>query len=115
MAVAIKRPGMQTRTCTRQAGASVAGIVSLGVLAVGLALTVADVPMAWVVWPLGYGVALPLAIGYAKRQRDPRDVRAPHRDRLARLKDRYVRGEIDDREFEAELETVLEEGGNGRP
>jgi hypothetical protein len=108
---------MQTRTYTRQAGASVAGVVSLAVLAVGLALTAADVPMAWVVWPLGYGVALPLAIGYAKRERDPREERAPSRERgrLARLQDRYVRGEIDDREFEAELETVLDEREDGRP
>ena len=108
---------MQTRTCTRQRGASVAGIVSLVVLAVGLAVTAADVPMAWLVWPLGYGVALPLAVGYAKRERETHGERVPSRERgrLARLKDRYVRGEIDDREFEAELDRVLREGEDGGP
>lgn len=109
---------METRTCTPKPGASVAGIVSLVVLAVGLVVTAADAPMAWLVWPLGYGVALPLAVGYAKRRRrdgarSGRQRREP--DRLARLKDRYVRGEIDDHEFESELDRVLREVEDGRP
>lgn len=110
---------MQTQIHSRPAGASVAGVVSLVVLIVGLLLTAADVSMAWVVWPLGYGVALPLAVGYAKRREadsrsaSRRDGRQP--DRLARLRDRYVRGEIDDREFEAELDRVLRETTDERP
>lgn len=88
-------------------GMSVAGPVSMLVLAVGLVVTAADLPMAWLVWPLGYGVVLPLAIGYAKRD-TKRETDEP--DQLAELQDRYVEGEVSEAEFEAELESVLAEG-----
>lgn len=87
--------------------ASVAAAVSMGVLALGLTLTAADVPLAWLVWPLGYGAALPLAIGYADRRRrretedaDPTEIEAVRR--------RYVEGDIDERELESELERTLD-------
>jgi hypothetical protein len=91
---------------------AVAGGVSLAVLAVGLAVTAANVPMAWLVWPLGYGVVLPLAIGYAARreradQRGDDSARDQH-DPVSDLHDRYVAGDIDEREFERELEAALE-------
>ena len=93
--------------------AAVAGVVSLLVLAVGLVVTAADLPMAWVVWPLGYGVVLPLAIGYAARRGERTDeepkAEAAERDPAARLRQRYVAGEIDEREFERKLEVVMEE------
>lgn len=79
----------------------------MGVLAVGLLLTAAAVPMAWLVWPLGYGVALPLALAYGRRREAGSDAAEP--DRLDRLKARYVEGDIDEGEFERELETVLAE------
>jgi uncharacterized membrane protein len=82
------------------------------VLAVGLFVTMGDVPMAWIVWPVGYGVVLPLAIGYAKR-RDERmsDTRADDEETeaLARAKQRYVDGDIDEAEFEAAVEATLDE------
>jgi uncharacterized membrane protein len=80
------------------------------VLAVGLFATIADVPMAWVVWPVGYGMVLPLAIGYTKR-RQQRTAEAhessAETDALARAKQRYVDGEIDEAEFEAAVEATL--------
>lgn len=89
---------------------SVAGPVSLLVLAVGLAVTAADLPMAWLVWPLGYGVVLPLAIGYAARDSEQNDNTV---DPLTELQNRYVEGEVSEAEFEEELEMVLaEEGSN---
>jgi len=85
----------------------VATAVSCGVLAVGLLATVASVPMAWLVWPLGYGVVLPVSVGYvaAREREEPTD----EPDSLATLQERYVTGEVDAREFERELERVLTE------
>jgi hypothetical protein len=51
-------------------GAGTGAVVSGAVLVVGFAVTVADVPMAWLVWPLGYGVVLPLAVAYATASRE---------------------------------------------
>ncbi|MEF8785910.1 MAG: hypothetical protein V5A45_08255 [Haloarculaceae archaeon] len=83
---------------------AVAAPVSMLVLVVGLAVTAADLPMAWLVWPLGYGVVLPLAIGYATRKSEQDDEGT---DSLTELQDRYVAGEVGEAEFEAELESVL--------
>jgi len=89
-------------------------VVSGAVLVVGLAVTVADVPMAWLVWPLGYGVVLPLAVAYASRGRRDDTVTQPGTgsqsdDRLARVKEAYVTGEIDEAEFERRLEAEMED------
>ena len=100
---------MHTHTQRHTSGASVAGVVSLVVLAVGLTVTAADLPMAWVVWPLGYGVALPLAIGYATRRETSDRDGETKTDPTARLRQRYVEGEIDELEFERKLEVVMED------
>jgi hypothetical protein len=100
---------MHTRTHRQTPSASVAGLVSLVVLAVGLTVTAADLPMAWVVWPLGYGVALPLAIGYAARRETSDQDDEADTDPLARLRQRYVEGEIDELEFERKVEVVIED------
>lgn len=91
--------------------ATVAGPVSLVILAVGLVVTAANLPMAWVVWPLGYGVVLPLTIGYAKRRERASSGNASttERDPVADARERYVAGDIDELEFEARIETALEE------
>ncbi len=104
---------MHAHTQRHTEGASVAGIVSLVVLAVGLTVTAAGVPMAWLVWPLGYGVFLPLAIGYAARRDEdtPDDGGDRAADPVARLRQRYVEGEIDEREFERKLELVMDDDG----
>jgi uncharacterized membrane protein len=84
----------------------------MGILAVGLLVTIANVPMAWVVWPVGYGLVLPLAVGYAKHRENRQTASRPARaetDDLARAKQRYVDGDIDEREFEARLEAALDE------
>jgi len=94
----------ETTDATARTGA-VAGLVSMGVLAVGLTVTAAGLPMAWLAWPVGYGVVLPLSIGYAANQQSTDD----GTDRLAALQERYVAGEVDQAEFEAELERVLSE------
>ena len=91
--------------------ASIAGVVSLVVLVVGLAVTAAEFPMAWVVWPLGYGVFLPLAVGLAARRET--DSERETTDPVSDLHDRYVAGDIDEREFERKLETALAEEDDG--
>jgi uncharacterized membrane protein len=87
----------------------VAGGVSMAVLAVGLAVTVAGLPMAWLVWPVGYGVVLPLSIGYAARSGETDGDTAADTDQLATLQQRYVDGEVGEAEFERELDAVLSE------
>ena len=105
---------MTMHTHRHGAGASIAGAVSMVVLAVGLVVTAADLPMAWLVWPLGYGVVLPLAVGYAARRQDSSETRETSRsDPVSDLHDRYVEGELDERGFERELETVLSEEEDG--
>ena len=100
---------MHTHTHGHNPGASVAGVVSLVVLAVGLTVTAADLPMAWLVWPLGYGVVLPLAIGYAARREASDEADEPTAAPVERLRQRYVEGEIDELEFERKLDAVIEE------
>jgi len=95
---------MHTNVRTHDHGMSVAAPVSMLVLVVGLAVTAADLPLAWLVWPLGYGVVLPLAIGYATRESEQTEDTA---DPLTELRDRYVDGDISEAEFEAQLEAVL--------
>lgn len=63
--------------------------------------------MAWVVWPLGYGVALPLAVSYGTRHFESGTANAEP-DPLAEVRQRYVDGEIGEAEFEAEIESALE-------
>jgi CBS-domain-containing membrane protein len=99
---------------THGSGAGVGAVVAAVVLVVGLAVTVADIPMAWLVWPLGYGAVLPLAIAYAKRkgERDfaaRQDAGKESDDHLARVKEAYVTGEIGEAEFERRLEATLED------
>jgi uncharacterized membrane protein len=81
----------------------------MAILAVGLVVTMADVPLAWVVWPLGYGVVLPLAVVYAKRRERTSSTRSETRrtDPLAESKRRYVEGDIGEAEFEREVEATL--------
>ena len=99
---------MHHRTHSRTEQTSLAGGVSMAVLAVGLLVTAADVPMAWLVWPVGYGVVLPVALGYAKQcSVEPTD--ESDADELAKIKGRYVDGAIDEAEFETELEAALSE------
>lgn len=91
--------------------AGIGGLVSLAVLAVGLGGLALDVPGAWVAFPVGYGVVLPLAVGWASRSSEDADADGEGRtddDPLATLRSRYARGEIDEAEFEGRLERLLE-------
>jgi len=88
----------------------VAGAVSLVVLAVGLGGLALGVPYAWVVFPVGYGGVLPLAMALARRDDDaPGEPDSDTEDTaLATLRERYARGEIDEAEFERRAEGLLE-------
>jgi uncharacterized membrane protein len=82
----------------------------MAVLAVGLGLTGLGLPGAWLVWPLGYGVALPLALAYERRAgRTGEPGAGGEPDGVKRAKEAYVTGEIDEPEFERRLEAALEE------
>jgi uncharacterized membrane protein len=100
----------------------VAGGVTLLVLGVAFSLHALDVSWAWVVYPLGFGGLLPMAMGAAaraERDRTPRS-EARGRDRTATgrtdtdasalesLRLRYARGEVDEGEFERRVERLLE-------
>lgn len=111
----MKQRGMTTTlltgTDTEQdtAVARTAGLVSLVILAVGLGGIALDIEWAWIVFPVGYGGVLPLAVSYVRSQSrggesDDRETEDP----LATLRERYARGEIDDVEFERRAETLLE-------
>lgn len=88
----------------------VAGVVSMAILAVGLGGLALGVPYAWVVFPVGYGGVLPLALALVRRREssttapEPRSEDTP----LATLRERYARGEIDEDEFERRVEGLIE-------
>jgi len=101
---------------------SVAGGVTLLVFAVAFSLHALDVSWAWVVYPLGFGGLLPMAMGAAARAERDRPSRSESRGRdrtatgrtdtdasaLESLRLRYARGEVDEREFERRVERLLE-------
>jgi hypothetical protein len=92
-------------------------------LGVAFGLMFLGVDYFWVAFPVGFGGGMPLAVALAKyyesqreadrgreRERGRRDRgRADDADEaLAELRDRYARGELDDEEFEARVERLLE-------
>ena len=96
----------------------VAGGVTVLVLAVALGLSALGLSWAWVVYPLGFGGLLPLALGaagrYERRERSGRrrDIGARtsapgESTALEALRERYARGEIDEAEFEHRVERLL--------
>jgi hypothetical protein len=87
---------------------AVAGVVTLAVLGVAFSLHALDVAWAWVVYPLGFGGLLPLALGVARHRAPDRPRPSTRDDALETLRDRYARGEIDEAEFEARVERLLE-------
>lgn len=77
-------------------------LVGFGLLAVGF-------PWFWVAFPVGFAGVLPAAIGLVRlyeTRKAPAD--EPERDALESLRERYVRGEIDEAEFEERLVLLLE-------
>ena len=95
---------------------AVGGGTTLLVLATAFGLSALGVPWAWVVYPLGFGGLLPLALGaagrYERRERSGRHTAdggpPPAEDTaLDELRRRYARGEIDEPEFERRVERLL--------
>jgi hypothetical protein len=88
----------------------VAAGLSAAVLVVAFGLLAAGVSWFWVAFPVGYGAVLPLGVVWARgvaegrvADRTPSDDDGP----AASLRAAYVAGDIDEAEFEAELERVL--------
>jgi hypothetical protein len=93
----------------------VAGTVSAAVLAVAFGGLALGVEAWWLAFPLGYGAVLPLSVGLAqhwqRRRAEPAAPTEPTPDptetRLAEVRARYARGDLDETELEARLEAVL--------
>jgi hypothetical protein len=96
----------------------VAGGVTVLVLGVAFGLSALDLSWAWVVYPLGFGGLLPLALGaagrYERRERSDRRRETGARTTeqgeetaMEELRGRYARGEIDEAEFEHRVERLL--------
>lgn len=87
------------------AAAGVAGAVSMTVLAVAFGLLALGFEWFWIAFPIGYGAVLPLSVQYARRKKsEPVTDADEPTDPLTRLKERYVAGEIDEQQFERELD-----------
>lgn len=107
---------------------TVAGLVTMLTLGVAFTLGALGVDWFWIAFPLGFGGVMPVAVGAAKRRQDdhsePRGPRletvaAGAGDRaversttdtdtaLARLRERYATGELDEIAFERRLERLL--------
>lgn len=93
-----------------------AGAVTLVTLGVAFGLLALGNPFFWVAFPVGFGGGMPLAIGLARwyesnaetHRREPGRARSDTDRALEALRDRYARGELDDDEFEARVERLLE-------
>ena len=103
-----------TDRCARRGPeATVAGVVSMGVLVVAFGMLALGIEWFWIAFPIGYGAILPLSVGLARRGVLSRDSgesaeeTESDEDPLSALKQRYVEGDIDDEQFEAELERVV--------
>jgi len=87
--------------------------VTAGTLLVAFTLLAAGFDYFWVAFPLGFGGALPMAIGYrayVHTTSHRAGVRSTADDdaSLETLKQRYARGELSDGEFEQRVEQVLD-------
>jgi len=96
-----------------------AGAVTFLTLGVAFGLLALDVSYWWVVFPVGFGGGMPLVAGLARwyesressssgRDDRSRPERSDTDAALADLRERYARGELDDEEFEARVERLLE-------
>ena len=87
------------------------GVVALTFLA-GFGLLALGHPWFWIAFPVGFAGILPAAIGlvrlYESRRETVGEGRDERADALASLRERYAGGEIDEDEFEARLELLLE-------
>jgi uncharacterized membrane protein len=93
------------------AAARAASVVTAATLAVAFSAMALGIPWFWVAFPVGFGLVMPLAIGYARRgtagdRGHDRDL-AERDPALAALRERYARGEIDEAEFEARVEGLV--------
>ncbi|MFB6206267.1 MAG: SHOCT domain-containing protein [Haloglomus sp.] len=104
---------------------AVAGLVTTLTLGTAFGLVALGVDWFWVAFPVGFGGVLPVAVGAAKRRRRRGERRDGERDgwrreaeaavdasddtdaALARLRERYASGELDEAAFEARLERLL--------
>jgi hypothetical protein len=108
------------------------GAVSVVTMAVAFGLLAAGVDFFWVAFPVGFGGGVPFVVAaarwydaqsdrgrdFAERagRREPTTASSDgsttddrtHEDRLEALRNSYARGEIDEAEFEARLEDLLE-------
>jgi len=96
-----------------------AGAVTFLTLGVAFGLMALGNPYFWVAFVVGFGGGMPLAVGLAKyyesrherereRERSSRPGDSDTDAALADLRERYARGELDDEEFEARVERLLE-------
>ncbi len=97
---------------------SVPGIVSALTLGVAFTLLALGVEQFWVVFIVGFGLVLPAATQYTRRA-DQQPEKKPTTDSetdpaLARLRERYARGELTDEEFEHQVEKLLVAETKGR-
>lgn len=93
-----------------------AGAVTLITLGVAFSLMALGSPFFWVAFPVGFGGGMPLAIGLARWYESTHDGRHERSRKaendtdaaLEALRERYARGELDEDEFEARVERLLE-------
>lgn len=92
----------------------VAAGVSALTLAVAFTMLALDVSIFWVVFPIGFGVVLPAAIGIVNAQStceqgtDSTSQQSDTDTKLEILRERYATGDLSDEQFEHRVERLLE-------
>ena len=87
---------------------AVGAVVALTFL-VGFGRLSLDYQWVWIAFPVGVAGCIPLAVGLVRLSETRRESEmGPNADALESLRDRYVRSEIDEAEFEDRLGMLLE-------
>lgn len=99
----------------------VAAGVSVLTLAVAFTLLALDVSIFWIVFPIGFGVVLPAAIGIVNAQStceqrtDSTSQQSDTDTKLQILRERYAAGDLSDEQFEHRVERLLESKSEDDP
>lgn len=98
-------------------GLLVTGTITALTLAIAFGLLALGFDLFWILFPLGFGVILPTALGLVEiRQKitaDGTHGSTQFERSHNKLQQRYVRGELSDEEFEQQLERLMENEREG--
>lgn len=99
-------------------GLLVTGTITALTLGIAFGLLALGFDFFWILFPLGFGVILPTALGlvgfHHETTADDTNRSTQFETAQKKLQQQYVRGELSDEKFEQQLERLLENEREGR-